>query len=46
MTDTLDRLKTALADRYTIERDLGAGILTTAEAAARFPRYCVRILAR
>ncbi len=25
MADTLDRLKTALQDRYTIERELGAG---------------------
>jgi len=25
MTDPLDRLKTALADRYTIERELGRG---------------------
>jgi hypothetical protein len=25
MPDLLDRLKTALADRYTIEREIGAG---------------------
>ena len=25
MTDTLDRLKAALADRYAIEHELGAG---------------------
>jgi hypothetical protein len=25
MTDLLDRLKAALADRYTIERELGSG---------------------
>ncbi len=25
MTDNLDRLKTALADRYAIEHELGAG---------------------
>ncbi len=25
MADTFDRLKTALADRYAIERELGAG---------------------
>jgi len=25
MTDVLDRLKEALADRYTIERELGRG---------------------
>ena len=25
MTDTVERLKAALADRYTIERELGAG---------------------
>lgn len=46
MTDTIDRIEAALADRYTIECELGAGILTTAEAAARFPKCWVRILAR
>ena len=29
MTDTFDRLKTALADRYRIERELGAGGMAT-----------------
>jgi TolB-like protein/Tfp pilus assembly protein PilF len=29
MTDLLDRLKTALADRYTIERELGRGGMAT-----------------
>ncbi len=29
MTDTLDRLKAALADRYAIERELGAGGMAT-----------------
>jgi len=29
MTDQLDHLKTALADRYTIERHLGAGGMAT-----------------
>ena len=29
MTDLLDRLKTALADRYTIEREIGAGGMAT-----------------
>ncbi len=29
MTDTFDRLKTALADRYTIEREIGAGGMAT-----------------
>ncbi len=29
MTDQLDRLKAALADRYTIERKLGAGGMAT-----------------
>ena len=29
MSDTLDRLKTALADRYAIERELGAGGMAT-----------------
>jgi len=26
MAETIDRLKSALADRYAIERELGAGI--------------------
>ncbi len=29
MDSTLDRLKTALADRYSIERELGAGGMAT-----------------
>ena len=29
MADTFDRLKTALADRYTIEHELGAGGMAT-----------------
>jgi serine/threonine protein kinase len=29
MTDPLDRLKTALADRYTIEREFGSGGMAT-----------------
>ena len=29
MTDTFDRLKTALADRYTIEEEVGAGGMAT-----------------
>ena len=29
MTDTIDRLKSALADRYTIEHELGAGGMAT-----------------
>ena len=29
MTDIFDRLKTALADRYAIERELGAGGMAT-----------------
>ncbi len=29
MTDTIDRLKTALSDRYVIERELGAGGMAT-----------------
>ena len=29
MTDTLDRLTTALQDRYRIERELGAGGMAT-----------------
>ncbi len=29
MTEQLDRLKTALADRYEIEREIGAGGMAT-----------------
>ncbi len=29
MPDLFDRLKTALADRYTIEREIGAGGMAT-----------------
>ncbi len=29
MTDIIDRLKTALADRYAIEREIGAGGMAT-----------------
>ena len=29
MSDAIDRLKTALSDRYTIERELGAGGMAT-----------------
>ncbi len=29
MTDNLDRLKTALADRYAIEHEIGAGGMAT-----------------
>ncbi len=35
MPHTIDRIKTALAHRYQIERELGAGGFTTAKAAAR-----------
>ncbi|HKV76037.1 MAG TPA: serine/threonine-protein kinase [Gemmatimonadales bacterium] len=34
MTDTLERLQAALADRYTIERELGAGGMATVFLAA------------
>jgi serine/threonine-protein kinase len=34
MTDQLDRLKAALADRYTLERELGAGGMATVYLAA------------
>jgi serine/threonine-protein kinase len=33
MTDLLDRLKNALADRYVIERELGAGGIATVYVA-------------
>ena len=34
MTDALGRLKTVLADRYAIERELGQGGMATAGPAA------------
>ena len=33
MTDTFDRLTAALADRYAIERELGAGGMATVYVA-------------
>jgi hypothetical protein len=36
MTDASSRLKAALADRYTIERELGAGCMATAYLAAHY----------
>ena len=32
LSDTFDRLKTALADRYGIERELGSGGMATVDA--------------
>ena len=37
MTDTLDRLKAALAGRYAIERELGAGGMATVYLAHALP---------
>ncbi len=37
LTDQLDRLKTALAERYTIEHKLGAGGMATAYLAHALP---------
>ena len=34
MTDTLARLTTALADRYVVERELGAGGMATVSLRA------------
>ena len=34
MTDTVARLKAALADRYTIEREIGAGGMATVNRGA------------
>jgi hypothetical protein len=49
VTDLLDRLRSALADRYRIQRELGAGGMATvylafpcAEARARPPRVGAR----
>ncbi len=40
MPDLLDRLKTALADRYAIEREIGAGGMATVYLAED-PSSCV-----
>ncbi len=46
-TDTLDRLKTALADRYTIQEELGAGGMATvylAEDLKHHRKVAVKVL--
>ena len=37
MTDLLDRLSAAIADRYTLERELGAGGMATVYLAHVYP---------
>ncbi|UCG87982.1 MAG: PD40 domain-containing protein [Gemmatimonadota bacterium] len=47
MTDTVDRLKAALADRYTIERELGSGGMATvylAEDVKHRRKIAVKVL--
>ena len=47
MTDSLDRLKTALADRYAIEREIGAGGMATvylAEDLKHHRQVAVKVL--
>ena len=47
MQELLDRLKTALADRYTIERELGAGGMATvylAEDLKHHRKVAVKVL--
>ena len=47
MSDTLDRLKAALADRYAIERELGAGGMATvylAEDLKHHRKVAVKVL--
>ena len=47
MANTLDRLKTALADRYAIERELGAGGMATvylAEDLKHHRKVAVKVL--
>ncbi len=39
MSDTFDRLKTALADRYAIEEELGAGGMETVSTTRRCRRF-------
>ena len=40
MTDLLDRIKAALADRYRIEREIGSGGMATVYLAEDVKRYC------
>ena len=47
MTDTFDRLKTALADRYSIEEEVGAGGMATvylAEDLKHHRKVAVKVL--
>ena len=47
MTDLLDRLKTALQDRYTIEREIGRGGMATvylAEDLKHHRKVAVKVL--
>lgn len=47
MTDTFDRLKSALAERYTVERELGAGGMATvylAEDLRHHRKVAVKVL--
>jgi len=47
MTDAFDRLKAALADRYTIEREIGAGGMATvylAEDVKHKRKVAVKVL--
>ncbi|MFC1639513.1 hypothetical protein ACFL3B_01965 [Gemmatimonadota bacterium] len=47
MTDVLDRLKSALADRYAIEREIGSGGMATvylAEDLKRQRKVAVKVL--
>ena len=47
MTDTVERLKTALADRYTIKHELGAGGMATvylAEDLKHHRKVAVKVL--
>lgn len=47
MNDVLDRLKAALADRYTIERELGSGGMATvylAEDAKHHRKVALKVL--
>ena len=49
MPDLLDRLKTALADRYAIEREIGAGGMATvylAEDLKHHRKVAVKVLRR
>ncbi len=46
MTDVFDRLRSALSDRYTIERELGSGGMATVYLAEDLKHHRIEIAAK